>query len=568
MRFIRLLSPSPFLQLVPQDRRTYSITIDCAVPQSINFRIMSSVTNGVDALELRVDSLQNPSVPLSSPNQTPQANPGCPDPSYVAFAIAHLRKISTLPIIYTVRTVRQGGSFVLDKSTREAYITLALTAFRLGAECIDLELELGQSIIEAILARKPSYTKIIISHSDHSRHLRWSMPETARLYARCVEAGADIVKLSLYAATAEDNLKLHNFLQQLQNLTPSPAPLIAVNLGKNGKMSSLFNTFLTPVSHPYLPSPPILGQSTFKNIQKALVAVGISQHRKIACSRVSQPVQDLLDRKSILTHGCGTLALPFTVENSGGADWDEDFGGALVSVDADSHLLEGEVKPAAHWTGHIDTISISHTWLGFGHDTTPSRHNSPSHHNTVTYHNIRSLAIAEVIELGLSPINAVTSLSVAILVGARGLRGREAYFALKHLGLKCIYCFECEASLHDPGIRTVHTQSPITFSIPHEHYPTIILSFSSTLLASTLSTSTHRLFASPTGGTIVELDTIPNRPIATKSLLEESRSKPGWVSLSCHDVEIAAIKKEFAVLTNHRLPLEALNGHDQICTAV
>ena len=554
MRFIHLLFTSPALRHpISQTRRTYSITLDLAVPQSLDYLTISSATNGVDTIELRVDSLRRPYLPLSSPAVTPYANPGCPDPSFVAFAIAHLRKISRLPIVYTIRTVRQGGSFVLEDSTREAYINLAIAAFRLGAEFLDLELELGESIIKPILACRSSYTQIVISHIDYTHMLRWTMPETMSLYEQCVRAGADIAKLSLHAAAVDDNVKLHNFLRRFHTSTSDSIPLIATNTGKNGKMSSLFNTFLTPVCHLYLPSPSILGQSTFANIQRALLAVGLTQHRRIGYNRnVSGEMQDFLDHKAILAYGCDILALPFTIDNDGEDHLDESFGGALTSVALDGALSTGKVSPAARWTGHIDTISASYPAPSLTYSSFPLVQNAP------TYHNIRSLAIAEVVELGLSPLNTVTASSVAVLVNGRNRRGREAYYALKLLGISQVYCYDCDASLYDPAIRTVHINSPDVFAIPLEHFPTIILSFSSGLPSSPGCSFSPRLFASPTGGTLLELDTLDQPPTAFKRLIEESRSRDGWVLLSYPAVEIVAVKKEFEVLTYHRLPTEAL----------
>jgi pentafunctional AROM polypeptide len=50
--------------------------------------------------------------------------------SYVAEQLAAIRRVSSFPIVYTVRTVSQGGAF-LDKSIKKAFDLFRL-ALRLG----------------------------------------------------------------------------------------------------------------------------------------------------------------------------------------------------------------------------------------------------------------------------------------------------------------------------------------------------------------------------------------------------------------------------------------------------
>lgn len=84
------------------------------------------VAGGVDLIEMRVDTLveiESPSVsgsransptnditPTGSYASTPRRR-RYPSPHFVAMCFGHLRRCSPLPILFTVRTERQGGAF-------------------------------------------------------------------------------------------------------------------------------------------------------------------------------------------------------------------------------------------------------------------------------------------------------------------------------------------------------------------------------------------------------------------------------------------------------------------------
>lgn len=563
MRFIRrLLSQEPVS--IPLDKRTYTITVDCPMPQSLDYRTLDAASAGADAIELRVDSLRRPFLVMTSPSNTPAANPGCPESSYVAFAIAHLRKMTSLPIIYSIRTVKAGGSFLLEDYTKDDYIKLATTAFKLGAEFLDIQLDVGQDVVEAIRSCKPPYTRLILSHIDVANELTWSTDSAGLVYRHAVESGADIVRMNLQANSIDDNLHLYSFSRQI---AASPVPLIAANSGKHGKMSAIFNTFLTPMFHPLLPSPPVPGQSTFANIQKALLAVGLTQHRAVAADRRAtssrhELQQDRFDHALVMSQGFRILGLPYSIAREMPATFDDTMGGAILSLEASgqAQLPREMLSPAADWTKHIDTVSAPHPLAMTPSDGTAVDDQASAQPQ---YHNVRSLAIAEVIETGLSPVNAIASLTVALLLGARGFKGREAFFALKHLGIKRIYCFDSDADLLDDQdrIETVHIGSHDTSTMSPKHFPTVIVTLSNSLGDSSMSVPlAHRLFASPTGGTMLELDAPRQRPTLMERLLEESRCREGWVCLNHADVERASVKREFETVTGYRLPLEAFAG--------
>ena len=89
--------------------------------------VLRTVAVGSDAVEVRVDLLHDPS-----------STTGIPSTEFLSLQIAHLRSIVPLPLIFTIRTVSQGGRFP-DDAQREA-LKLYKAAVRMGMEYIDLEI--------------------------------------------------------------------------------------------------------------------------------------------------------------------------------------------------------------------------------------------------------------------------------------------------------------------------------------------------------------------------------------------------------------------------------------------
>ena len=78
--------------------------------------------------------------------------------AFIKAQVAALRQHSTLPIIWTVRTVKEGGNF--DKGEKE-WIALLLLGLRLGCEYLDVEVKSGG--VEGRQARRPGEA----SHPHH-----------------------------------------------------------------------------------------------------------------------------------------------------------------------------------------------------------------------------------------------------------------------------------------------------------------------------------------------------------------------------------------------------------------
>ncbi|KAH0828649.1 EPSP synthase-domain-containing protein [Lanmaoa asiatica] len=221
---------------------------------------ISELSTGVDALELRVDLLR----------ETGSTNP-IPSHAHVSQQVSVLRRATSLPIVFTVRTIAQGGAFP-DDAKKEAADLLKL-ALRLGCEYIDVETTLPPHFIKEIVHLKGA-SQIIASFHDWTGEIAWDAPTMSSTYGVASQYG-DIVKLVSKATSFASNLALQAFAAK-----HATKPLIAINIGVQGQVSRVLNTCFTPVTHSLLPSKAAPGQLTFVEIQRALHLCGLLPARR------------------------------------------------------------------------------------------------------------------------------------------------------------------------------------------------------------------------------------------------------------------------------------------------
>ncbi|KAL9622411.1 MAG: hypothetical protein Q9160_003255 [Pyrenula sp. 1 TL-2023] len=215
------------------------------------------ITAGTDAVELRVDLLRDPKSPAEVPTL-----------DYVAKQISILRTAVSSPIVFTIRTISQGGKFPDEK--HDEALELCRLAIRTGCEFVDLEMSFPVSILNAVTEMK-GFSKIIASHHDPLGALSWSNGSWMPVYNQALQYG-DIVKLVGVAKCLDDNLALRKFKEWASN--QHDKRLIAINMGQKGQLSRILNDFLTPVSHPDLPFKAAPGQLSAAEIRKGLSLIG------------------------------------------------------------------------------------------------------------------------------------------------------------------------------------------------------------------------------------------------------------------------------------------------------
>lgn len=301
---------------------------------------------GSDAVELRVDLLEDP----ASTN-------GTPSPTFVISAATFLRLSVDVPLIFTIRTKSQGGRFP-DSAVAEA-ATLYRLAVRLGFEFVDLEMTWPAALLDDITETKGA-SNIIASHHAPAG-LSWKDGSWMQHYNKALQYG-DIIKLIGFARSMEDNDALETFRRWATTQNPN-TPLIALNMGPLGKLSRVRNPFMTPVSHPALPFAAAPGQLSARDINLTLSLIGAIPPRTyhLFGTPISVSRSPALHNTLFAAHG---LPHTYGLFETGDATTTRDlirsetFGGASVTIPLklDIMPLLDAVASDARLIGAVNTI--------------------------------------------------------------------------------------------------------------------------------------------------------------------------------------------------------------------
>ena len=333
------------LESIKAKERSFFVSL--TVPDvAAGLRFLPAVLVGSDAVELRVDLLEDP-----------QSSKGLPSLEFVANQVSILRGSTRIPIIFTVRTRSQGGKFPDD--AQDHVLALSILALRMGIEFLDLEIHLPEVIVTAI-TRAKGHTAIIASHHDPKGALAWSNGSWVPYYNKALLYG-DVVKLVGVASDQTDNVKLLQF--RLWAQSAHKTPLIAINMKPEGQLSRIQNTFLTPVSHPALPFKAAPGQLSAADIRTGLTLHGVIKAKQfyllgkpISQSR-SPALHNALFKNNGLPHSYGLF------ETGDASQLQEvlrsdDFGGASVTIPLKLDIIPylDSVSSDAKIIGAVNTV--------------------------------------------------------------------------------------------------------------------------------------------------------------------------------------------------------------------
>ena len=328
-------------QIVPSELKSFlSLTFDDV---SKILPSLKEVEGGADALELRVDLLKNTTI------------------DFVSEQLVLLRRHSTLPVIFTVRTESQGGRFPDNNQTAQA--ELMKQSIRLGCEFIDVEMTLNSDTKEDIFeVIKPSFC--VMSHHDPRRLLSWDA-----LKMKIVEGGsvghgaADIVKIVTTALEVDDCSRLRAAVKEAD----ISQPVIALAMGSLGKLSRALNEVMTPITHSKMPVPAAPGQLSMASINKLRMLIGYlpdSRSFHLFGKPVSQSKSPLIHNTGFENLGLAPGYHYSRVETDDVADVKKavsasDFHGASVTIPLKEkvHELCSTITDAAKQIGAINTLT-------------------------------------------------------------------------------------------------------------------------------------------------------------------------------------------------------------------
>ena len=519
---------APNVAKAAQGVRSYFLTLTHpdVVPALVD--ILELIT-GVDAIELRVDLLRE----AGSTNSIPSH-------AYVSQQLSALRRVTSLPIVITVRTIAQGGAFP-DDAKKEAADLLKL-ALRLGCEYIDVETTLPPHFIQEIVHLKGA-SEIIASFHDWTGATTWESPTMSATYRVASQFG-DFVKLVSKATSFASNLALQAFAAK-----HTTKPLIAINMGVKGQLSRVLNTCFTPVTHPLLPIKAAPGQLSFAEIQRALHLCGLLPARRfyIFGTPIAHSMSPTLHNTAFealgLPHTYSLFETPTVDDEIRRVIRAEEFGGASVTIPFKLDvipLLDG-LSDAARAIGAVNTI-VPRDGRLYGENTD-------------------YLGIVAFVKGGAS-VGAET----ALVIGAGGT-ARAAVYALKTLGVPEVYVFnrtrdkaEAIAAAFDgaEGQGTTRVRAIEGLGAWPGAPPRVIISTVPAEATTTSALATNALHLPPTlftapTGVVVDM---AYKPAETPLLLLAKEAAPGWARASGIEVLLEQGFVQFETWTGRVCPRE------------
>ncbi|KAL5521097.1 hypothetical protein ACEPAG_9019 [Sanghuangporus baumii] len=496
---------------------------------------MNELTAGADAIELRVDLLRSPKDKDTRGNYIPPT-------AYVVEQLAALRQKTSLPIVFTVRSVSQGGSHP-DNAEDEAFALFNVAA-RMGCEYIDIELSWDEARVRDFVLRKGN-AQIIASWHDWSGNMKWDGPQVKEKYEKAAELG-DVIKIVGKANSLEDNFALRGFITSVDS-KPRAKPFIAINTGYEGQLSRILNTTLSPITHPLMSVSAAPGQLSFAQIQTALHLLGQLPARKYYL--LGTPINA---SPSPMLHNTGfqTLGLPHTYGLFETPEVDasvksllrsSEFGGASVTIPhklAIMPLLD-ELSAEAKCIGAVNTVIAK-----------PGADGSVILRGDNTdWIGIRSCVLAR--------LPADADLPAAGLVIGAGGTSRAALYALHSLGTRRIYLYN-RTRRSAEALRDAFPEYGIELLDNLDSFPgaapTIIVS-TVPGSATALEQGSARLLLtkatlSANQGVVVDMAYKP----AETPLLSLAASIPGWKAVRGVDVLLEQGFAQFELWTGRRCP--------------
>lgn len=275
-------------------RRTTAVSLTYPDLCVIEPTLLKEISQGVDALEVRIDMLDCVK-PLTKAAR--EAHPDIP-PSFDAFELMRQvetlrRQVPEIPILFTVRSTREGGYFFDDRKlsahetasafSQAIYFHLLGLAVGMGVELLDVELGWDPLLTRKIIESRGS-TKTVASYHDMTGALKWDTALPMQLYdrARSFGSGVHIVQMIgiTSQSTVEQNAHVASCNAKIISNSAVDAsfrlpPIMAFNTSSAGRASRPFNDVLNFVSHPSMATKGGRGQLSLQELMETLVRLNL-----------------------------------------------------------------------------------------------------------------------------------------------------------------------------------------------------------------------------------------------------------------------------------------------------
>ncbi|KAL3769371.1 hypothetical protein ACHAW5_010490 [Stephanodiscus triporus] len=281
-----------------------------------------------------------------------------------------------LPIVYTVRTAHQAGTWPDDDDGIRQMFDLLELGLRSAAEVLDVESAWDDRLTSELLTRaRERYTSLILG-SHHVVGTEVTMEEAVELYRQCRMKnrahGAKVV-LSINSNDNDEDQLAYRASIAASKLDKPEIPNIGLVLGEIGSYSRILNTRFTPVTHECLPVKAAPGQLTAAEIMAGRVIMGMIPAQRYAilghniAYSVSPQMQGSAFAAVKLPHTYSRADVETVEEFVEGPIWNDDnFGGCSVTVPHKQSIIPhvDVLTDAAKEIGSVNTVIVKKDRFG------------------------------------------------------------------------------------------------------------------------------------------------------------------------------------------------------------
>jgi pentafunctional AROM polypeptide len=281
-----------------------------------------------------------------------------------------------LPIVYTVRTAHQAGTWPDDDDGIGEMFDLLDLGLRSAAEVLDVESAWDDRLTSGLLTRaRERYTSLILG-SHHVVGTEVAMEEAVRLFRQCRmdnRAHAAKVVLSINSNENDEDQLAYRASIASSKMDEPEIPNIGLVLGEVGSYSRIVNPRFTPVTHDCLPAKAAPGQLTAAEIMAGRYITGMIPAQRYAilghniAYSVSPQMQGGAFAAVKLPHTYSRADVETVEEFVEGPIWnDENFGGCSVTVPHKQSIIPhvDVLTDAAKEIGSVNTVIVKKDKFG------------------------------------------------------------------------------------------------------------------------------------------------------------------------------------------------------------
>jgi len=196
---------------------------------------------------------------------------GLTDFSQITKLLKQAKSVTNLPIIFTLRTKKEGGAFNGTEAERIDCIKENMDL----ADIIDIELKMDEAERDEIIniAKEKEITVILSYHDFEKTPVE---DEMISVLKEGEAAGADIAKLAVTANFGGDVIRLLNVTQEMTKKLK--IPLCTLSMGKAGTISRIAAPiFGSAITYGYVTRETAPGQLSVRELDSMLNAIGVRQ---------------------------------------------------------------------------------------------------------------------------------------------------------------------------------------------------------------------------------------------------------------------------------------------------